>query len=98
MFASNAPSVEDQVAEIELKEQVDKALARFRQTLPDRDVLILDTRLLADEPATLQEIGDRFGITREAVRQAEKRLTGRLRTYLSTELGEEAVMQFQRKR
>jgi RNA polymerase sigma-32 factor len=97
MFASPVPSVEDEVARQELKDMVDAALGRFRMGLPERDAAILDTRLLADEPVTLQEIGTRFGITREAVRQAEKRLTDRLREYLSAELGEEAVLQFRPK-
>jgi RNA polymerase sigma-32 factor len=35
----------------------------------------------------LQELGDRFGISRERVRQLEQRLTGKLRDYLRAELG-----------
>ena len=45
-----------------------------------------------DQPArgmlTLQELGDRFGISRERVRQLEQRLTGRLRDYLREEMGD----------
>ena len=36
----------------------------------------------------LQELGDRFGISRERVRQLEQRLTGRLRDYLRDEMGD----------
>jgi RNA polymerase sigma-32 factor len=36
----------------------------------------------------LQELGDRFGISRERVRQLEARLTGRLREFLKSELGD----------
>jgi RNA polymerase sigma-32 factor len=46
--------------------------------------------LVADEPLTLQELGDRFGISRERVRQLEQRLTGRLREYLRAEMGDAA--------
>jgi RNA polymerase sigma-32 factor len=35
---------------------------------------------------TLQEVGDRYGFTRERARQIEARLTGRLRDYLRKEL------------
>ena len=45
----------------------------------DRERDILDKRLLTDSPDTLQEIGDRWGITRERVRQIEERLIRRLR-------------------
>jgi RNA polymerase sigma-32 factor len=65
-------------------------LQEFRKTLEgrDKDIAIFDERLTADEPLTLQELGDRFGISRERVRQLEQRLTGKLREYLRDELGE----------
>ena len=97
LLASESPSVEDEVARKELKDLLDAKLGVFRKGLSEKDDAILDARLLADTPATLQEIGDRYGITREAVRQAEKRLTGRLREFLTEELGEEAVLQFRKR-
>jgi RNA polymerase sigma-32 factor len=39
--------------------------------------------MLADEPLTLQEIGDRFQITRERARQIEARIITRLRDFVS---------------
>ena len=42
----------------------------------------------AEDPLTLQELGDEFGISRERVRQLEARLTQRLREYLKGELGD----------
>ena len=91
---SPAPSVEDEVAEQEIRGMIEEKLSAFRAGLASRDVAILDGRLLADEPLTLQQIGEQFSITREAVRQAEKRLTGRLKEYLGRELGEEVVLRF----
>ena len=44
--------------------------------------------MVADEPLTLQELGDQFGISRERVRQLEVRLTGKLREFLRAELGD----------
>jgi RNA polymerase sigma-32 factor len=60
----------------------------FRRTLSGKDVAIFDKRLVADDPLTLQELGDEFGVSRERVRQLEARLTGKLRTYLQQELGD----------
>ena len=54
-------------------------LEKLRPTLNEREVILLDERLLADEPLTLQEIGEKYGITREAVRQAEARLMKKLK-------------------
>ena len=88
LLASAAPSAEEEVARRDLQERVQASIARFREGLGDRDRALLDERLLAEEPVTLQEIGDRFGTTREAVRQAETRLMARLRTHLTGEIGD----------
>jgi RNA polymerase sigma-32 factor len=63
-------------------------LQSFGATLHDRDLEIFRARLVNDEPATLVELAESFGVTRERVRQIECRLKGRLRTYLEAELGE----------
>jgi RNA polymerase sigma-32 factor len=88
VFPSGAPDVEQEVARRELQERTEAALARFRADLGERERAILDERILADEPLTLQAIGDRFGTTREAARQAEARLMARLKTFLQAELGD----------
>ena len=67
---------------------VQERLQRFRETLKGKDVIIFDKRMAAEDPLTLQELGDQFGISRERVRQLEARLTSKLRTYLRDELGD----------
>jgi RNA polymerase sigma-32 factor len=78
------------MAESELQGLLKEKLATFRTTLAgkEKEVAIFDERLVADEPLTLQELGDRFGISRERVRQLEQRLTGRLREFLRNEMGD----------
>ena len=46
------------------------------------------TVYLAEDPLTLQRLGEEFGVSRERVRQLEARLAGRLREYLKSELGD----------
>jgi len=46
----------------------------------------LRNRILSEEPVTLQEIGDKFKVTREAVRQAEQRLHEKLKKYFKKEM------------
>jgi RNA polymerase sigma-32 factor len=72
----------------QLQEILRGKLDEFRRTLTGKDVAIFDKRLVADEPLTLQELGDEFGVSRERVRQLEARLTGRLRDYLKQALGD----------
>lgn len=88
LMASLGPTVEEDVARRELQDKVKAALDRFRRGLGDRERAILDERLLSDDPVTLQVIGDRFGTTREAVRQAETRLMARLKEHLMGEIGD----------
>ena len=82
----DAPDTVAESAEIEelLRVQLDE----FRKTLNGKDIAIFDKRLVADEPLTLQELGDEFGVSRERVRQLEARLTGKLREYLKKTLGD----------
>ncbi len=82
-------STPDQLAEgAEMSELLLGRLEEFRRTLSGKDVIIFDKRLVADEPLTLQELGDEFGVSRERVRQLEARLTGKLRDYLKQTLGD----------
>jgi RNA polymerase sigma-32 factor len=72
----------------ELSELLQERLSQFREKLTGKDIVIFDKRLVADEPLTLQELGDEFGVSRERVRQLEARLTGKLRDYLKETLGD----------
>ena len=62
-----------------LKKHIDSLIP----TLNPREKILLEERLLADEPLTLQEIGEKYGITREAVRQAEARLMKKIKDKIS---------------
>jgi RNA polymerase sigma-32 factor len=88
MVDAHAPDVEESVARNELQQRVEEALSRFRKELNERDRALLDERILSDSPLTLQALGDRFGTSREAVRQAESRLMERVSSFLKGELGD----------
>lgn len=51
----------------------------LRDSLTEKEKILLEERVLSDEPLTLQEIGDKYGITREAVRQTEARLMKKIK-------------------
>ena len=72
----------------EMDQMVRERLGRFRETLKGKDTIIFDKRMFSDEPVTLQELGDEFGVSRERVRQLEARLASKLREYLKEELGD----------
>lgn len=79
------PTIEDQVAEIEMKEWMASVLAQLKKSLNEKEKIILTARLLNDDPLTLQEIADQFSISRERVRQIEANLLKKIRTHLESE-------------
>ncbi|HVB82835.1 MAG TPA: RNA polymerase factor sigma-32 [Candidatus Binataceae bacterium] len=58
---------------------------QFASTLKDKELEIFHSRLLSEDPPTLQEVGARFGISRERVRQIEARLKKRLKLFLKSQ-------------
>jgi len=58
---------------------------QFASTLKDKELEIFRSRLLAEHPLTLQEIGERFGISRERVRQIETRLKRKLKEFIKSQ-------------
>jgi RNA polymerase sigma-32 factor len=79
-------SIEEKVAEIEVKEWMADVLAKLQDSLNDKEKMILSQRLLGDEPLTLQDIADQFGISRERVRQIEANLLKKMRKYMEQEV------------
>jgi RNA polymerase sigma-32 factor len=85
------PSEDDRpdraVAQSEFSQLLRGKLEAFARTLEGREQTIFRERWLTDEPLTLQEIGDRYHVSRERARQLEKRMLDRLKKYLEAEMG-----------
>jgi RNA polymerase sigma-32 factor len=79
-------SPEEQVAEAEYKQVLSEKMELFAKTLKDKELVIYRERLMNEEPLTLREIGEKYGISRERVRQIEERVKKKLKAYLSKEL------------
>ncbi len=77
-----ADSVEQQVAEKDLRRTFNEQVSAFARTLDEREQRIMQARVLAEEPATLRELGEEMGITRERVRQLEAGLIEKLREHM----------------
>ena len=78
--------IDDQLALAEQIENLKDAIERVRPHLTEKEKIILEERVLNDEPLTLQEIGEKYKITREAVRQNEVRLINKIKKELGIEL------------
>jgi RNA polymerase sigma-32 factor len=85
-----ATGVDQRLADEELKRLFREKLHAFARGITDeKERFLFERRLLPPagvEPLTLQEVGDRFGLTRERARQIEARITARLRAHLREEI------------
>jgi RNA polymerase sigma-32 factor len=85
LFADNKLTPEESLTEKEYHHVLKEKMQRFAEALKDKELVIFRERLLTEEPLTLREIGERYGISRERVRQIEERVKKRLKAYLTKE-------------
>jgi RNA polymerase sigma-32 factor len=83
---TDAESTEDRVAKKEIEVLLHNKIEEFKKTMTPRELEIFEHRIFADTPATLQEIGDRYDISRERVRQVEKNIIKKLRDFFKREI------------
>lgn len=81
-------SAEEAVAEKERERMVRESFAAFTLELNDKELLIFQERLLAEDKATLQDLSDKIGVSKERIRQIENRIKDKLRTFLTKRLGQ----------
>jgi RNA polymerase primary sigma factor len=74
---------QDQLIATEQAEDVQEALSKVRKRIGDLGWDILQERLTQDKPRTLEELGQRWGVSRERVRQVELKTKSFLARYLS---------------
>ena len=70
----------------QLSEVFQETIAEFSAGLGERDRKIVEERIIAEDQKTLQELADEFGVSRERVRQLEKRLVDQLREFMKAKL------------
>lgn len=78
--------IDEQMGHAEMLSLLHEGIEDLKDSLNDRERELLEDRLLSDEPLTLQEIGEKYGVTREAVRQMENRLMAKIRKILELRL------------
>jgi RNA polymerase sigma-32 factor len=79
-------SPEEQIAETQYQQLLREKMEQFAGALKDKELVIFRERLLNEEPLTLREIGEKYDISRERVRQIEERVKRKLKAFLSKEL------------
>jgi RNA polymerase sigma-32 factor len=70
--------IEETVAEKEKREMLQNKLVEFKKLLNEKERFILEHRIMAEEPITLREIGERFHTSRESIRQLQTKISRNL--------------------
>ena len=83
---AESDSAEDQVARKELETLLHNKVETFKKGLSERELEIFTSRIFSEDPLTLQEIGEKYNISRERVRQIEKNITRRMKDFFQDEL------------
>lgn len=86
VLPSHQEPADEQIADHQLKTLFRAKLAEFIKTLEERDEDILRNRILSDSPLTLDDLGNKYGITKERTRQLEARIIKRLRDYVKKDI------------
>lgn len=91
LMPSKSGRIDDILADEEIGDMLTAKMYEFGDKLEGKEKRIFDERLLSDDPMTLQQLGDEFGVSRERVRQIEKRLLQKLKNHIRSELGEGVI-------
>ena len=86
LLKSDAASPEDFLDNAQSLEILQEHLGEFLKNLKPRDQEIFKKRLLSEIPASLQDIANDYGVSRERIRQIEERLITQLKVYMSEHL------------
>ncbi|RJP85680.1 MAG: sigma-70 family RNA polymerase sigma factor [Desulfobacteraceae bacterium] len=85
-LSSGETSIENQMAKKQIESLLQENVAVFRTQLAERELEIFDMRIFTDTPLTLQDIGDKYNISRERVRQLEKSIIKKMKTFFKDQI------------
>lgn len=87
-LADERQNQEEQLAELQEGRLLQTEIASALTSLNEKERYIIEHRITADEPLTLQEIADHFTISRERVRQIEEGALRKMKVALTPLLGQ----------
>jgi RNA polymerase sigma-32 factor len=91
MLSEDGPSVEELAAKREIIEKIHDVLDRQKNSLCEREKVILEERLLQDDSRSLKNIAEQFHISRERIRQIKARLLKKIGKILQQEMPDLAL-------
>jgi RNA polymerase sigma-32 factor len=82
----NEMAIDEQLSEKQSRTLLIEKLAEYREKLSGKELDIFDNRIMAENPLTLQQLGDKYHISRERVRQIQERIIKNIKKWLIEEI------------
>lgn len=82
-LADERKNQEDALADFQEAFILGKEVSVALDRLNEKERFIIENRVIADKPKTLQEIADHFSVSRERIRQIEEGALKKMKTYLA---------------
>ncbi|NJD38321.1 MAG: RNA polymerase sigma factor RpoH [Geobacter sp.] len=92
LLVDERPDQESQLADLEEQQQLQQLVSSAVSKLTEKEQFVVNKRITADEPMTLQEIADNFGISRERVRQIEENALKKIKAHLQPLLAAQSAL------
>ena len=78
--------IEEELSRRQRQQIFSKKIIEFRKQLSGREADIFDKRLIAEKPVTLQNLGHKYDISRERVRQIQENIIRKMKDRFSAEI------------
>ena len=82
----SSAAVDEQLFEKQSREVLLSKLEEYRAKLSGKELDIFDHRIMAENPVTLQELGEKYQISRERVRQIQERIVKNIKKWLTEQI------------
>jgi len=86
LLKEDSPNQEEALAQEEEKKIREREVQNAMKRLSEKEVYVIQNRIMAEDPLTLQQIGDHLKLSRERVRQIEGEALKKLKKEFSTQL------------
>ncbi len=79
-------AIDEQISDNQSRKLLLKSLGEFRKTLSGKEADIFDNRIMAEKPLTLQDLGDKYHISRERIRQIQEKIIKNIKKWLKEKI------------
>ena len=79
-------AIDEKISDEQNRQLLLRKLKEYRGRFSGKELDIFDNRIMSDNPLTLQELGDKYHISRERIRQIQERIVKNIKKWLTDEI------------